>query len=57
MSAPREHPAARQLSRPDETRDRPRRRGWSVRRYMVLSMVVLLAVAAASGVTVRTIGQ
>jgi PAS domain S-box-containing protein len=37
--------------------DRPRRRGWSVRRYMVLFTVVLLAVATVSGVAVRTIGQ
>ena len=40
-----------------ESTDRPRRRGWSVRRYMVLFTVVLLAVAAVSGVAVRTIGQ
>src|SRR5260370_20650461 len=40
-----------------EPADRPRRRGWSVRPYMVLSMVVLLAVASLSAVAVRTIGQ
>src|SRR5216683_258508 len=40
-----------------EPADRPRRRGWSVRRYMVLFMVVLLAVASLSAVAVRTIGQ
>ena len=44
------------MSAPSE-RERPRRRGWSVRRYMALFMFVLLAVAAASGVTVQTIGQ
>ena len=37
--------------------DRPRRRGWSVRRYMVLFTVVLLAVATLAAVAVRTIGQ
>src|SRR6202140_10935 len=37
--------------------DRPRRRGWSVRRYVVLFMVVLVAVAALAGVAVRTLGQ
>jgi PAS domain S-box-containing protein len=37
--------------------DQPRRRGWSLRRYMVLFMVVLLAVASLSAVAVRTIGQ
>ena len=40
-----------------EPADRTRRRGWSVRRYMVLFMVVLLAVASLSAVAVRTIGQ
>jgi hypothetical protein len=37
--------------------DRTRRRGWSVRRYALLFMVVLVAVAAVAGVAVRTIGQ
>jgi PAS domain S-box-containing protein len=35
----------------------PRRRGWSVRRYMVLFMVVLLAVAAMTAVTVRFMAE
>jgi len=39
------------------SRDRARRRGWSVRRYAVLFMVVLVAVAALAGVSVRTIGE
>jgi PAS domain S-box-containing protein len=37
--------------------DRPRRHGWSVRRYVVLFMVVLVAVAAVAAVAVRTMGQ
>ncbi|MHB8588311.1 MAG: ATP-binding protein [Candidatus Dormibacteraceae bacterium] len=36
---------------------RSRRRGWSVRRYMVLFTVVLLAVSALAGVAVRTMGE
>src|SRR5258708_40098288 len=37
--------------------DRARRRGWSVRGYAVLFMVVLVAVAALAGVAVRTVGE
>src|SRR6202158_5376141 len=37
--------------------DRPRRRGWSVRGYAVLFMVVLVAVAGIAGVAVRTLAQ
>ena len=35
----------------------PRRRGWSVRRYMALFMVVLLAVAAMAAVAVRYMAE
>src|ERR1700693_4760645 len=40
-----------------EPRTRARHRGWSVRRYMLLFTVVLLAVAAVAGVAVRTMAQ
>ncbi len=40
-----------------KTRYAPRSRGWSVRRYMVLFMVVLIAVAAIAGVAVRTLAE
>jgi len=45
--------------RADKTspRDGPRHAGWSVRRYMVLFTVLLLAVAAVAGVAVRTSGE
>jgi PAS domain S-box-containing protein len=40
-----------------EPRKRARHRGWSVRRYMLLFTLVLLAVAAVAGVAVRTMAQ
>jgi PAS domain S-box-containing protein len=40
-----------------EPRNRARHRGWSVRRYMLLFTVVLLAVAAVAGVAVHTMTQ
>jgi PAS domain S-box-containing protein len=40
-----------------EPRERPRRRGWSVRHYTAMIIVVLIAVAGVAGVVVRAMSE